>query len=360
MPRRRQPATARVAVPFQPGLRLHAEGERYATLLKERERLLRAINGKKQKLERVLIESSTKRGAVLDQLSPFLARYEATTAQLRDLFDELLAPGRLSASAAKQVARVRHSMAVLGFLGELDEAPVDPDEHQRGDSDWPGERSGDPEFFPRDSDRGSERHREREVSSAQQRGQGKNQESLRTTFRRLVAACHPDRAANEAEREQRTATMKEATQAYERGDLARLLQLEQAWQRGQSLASVSSTEANCRELERAVRELRAQSGQLQKELRAAEAAASLSAIDEPILQALEEAKADVEQLEAVRDFVVSFREGKIGLREFVAGPRPLQVDEELEALFNEMLAEQDSNAGKRRKRPRAKKRSASP
>ncbi len=91
--------------------------------------------------------------------------------------------------------------------------------------------------------------------------------------------------------------MKQATQAYEAGDLARLLELEQGWRRGQSLAPVDSTEASCRELERVIAELRAQASQLQRELRAAQASGSLTPLDQPIVDALEEAKADLEQLE---------------------------------------------------------------
>ncbi|MEO8902901.1 MAG: hypothetical protein ABI488_12745, partial [Polyangiaceae bacterium] len=50
MPARRHSAS--VTTPAQPGLRLRAEGDRYSTLLKERERLLRSIDTKKSKLER--------------------------------------------------------------------------------------------------------------------------------------------------------------------------------------------------------------------------------------------------------------------------------------------------------------------
>ena len=68
MPARRRPATARVTEPVEPGLRLHAEGERYSTLLRERERLLRSIRTKKQKLERALEDSHEARRAVLERL----------------------------------------------------------------------------------------------------------------------------------------------------------------------------------------------------------------------------------------------------------------------------------------------------
>ncbi|MEO6603413.1 MAG: hypothetical protein ABIQ16_26250 [Polyangiaceae bacterium] len=348
MPARRQRASAHVTVTAQPGLRLHAEGDRYSTLLKERERLLRSIGTKKSKLERARADSEEARSAVLSQLEPFVARCDAATAQLRGLFEQLLAPGRLSASAAKQVAAVRRSLAGLGFLG----APEDDESFERAGSehDWEGSDPEAPDDYPPRGARPKDDPTQREVGSAPQHGQAKNQESLRTVFRRLVAASHPDRASDEADLERRTSAMKQATQAYEQGDLARLLQLEKAWQGGQSPPPGGSSEANCRVLERMIRELRAQSSQLQTELRAAQKSASLTPEAEPVVEAIEEAKADVEQLEALRDFVTRFRDGKMSLGEFVKGPQRQYVDPELEELLSALFNEGPPKAARQSKR----------
>lgn len=356
MPARRRSATARVpSVPA--GLRLHAEGERYSTLLKERDRLLRNISTKKKGLERVLAESREAHAAVLGQLQPLLEQFEALTTQLRTLFEQLLAPGRLSESAAKQVAKVRQTMAGLGYLGQLDDdEPSDVDESEfSGDHEARAHSSRD-ERWSGEPDSAKEAHAKREVGSAPQRGQGKDQESLRAVFRRLVAASHPDRASNEAERELRTATMKQATQAYEAGDLARLLELEKAWHRGQSLPPADSAEASCRELERVIRELRAQATQLQRELREAKANGALNPLDETMTKAVEEAHSDLEQLETLRNFVTRYRDGKMSLKEFVRGPQVAYVDEDeaMEAMFAELLGVRASKPSKATKGPRAK------
>jgi hypothetical protein len=351
---RRQPASARVA-PARPGLQLHAEGERYSTLLKERERLLRSIGTKKQKLERALSDSREARRAVLEQLQPLLTKFETATAKLRALFDELLAPGRFSASAAKQVAKVRHTLAGFGFLGALDED--EPNDPEGWDVPPEGEEAAasPSDSRPRDAGPTSGQHEKREVGSAAQRGQGKDRESLRAVFRRLVASSHPDRASNEADRELRTATMKQATQAYEEGDLARLLELEKAWRRGQSLPPADSAEASCRELERVIRELRAQASQLQRELRAVRQSGSMTPLDAPIVEAIEEAEADLAQLETLCAFVTRFRDGKMSLKEFVRGPQPANEDEAMAAILAEALGLRPSIATKAPKRPRAKR-----
>ena len=48
-------------------------------------------------------------------------------------------------------------------------------------------------------------------------------QSVRDVYRKLVSALHPDREADGAERERKTALMQRANQAYERNDLLELL-----------------------------------------------------------------------------------------------------------------------------------------
>lgn len=50
--------------------------------------------------------------------------------------------------------------------------------------------------------------------------------ALRTIFRQLASALHPDREPNEAERQRKTALMSEVNAAYERQDLSSLLRLQ--------------------------------------------------------------------------------------------------------------------------------------
>ncbi|WP_090142978.1 hypothetical protein [Limnohabitans sp. DM1] len=52
------------------------------------------------------------------------------------------------------------------------------------------------------------------------------QSALRTIFRQLASALHPDREPDEAERQRKTALMSEVNAAYERQDLSTLLRLQ--------------------------------------------------------------------------------------------------------------------------------------
>ena len=354
MPARRKPAPFEEASPPRSGLRLHAEGERLSALLKERDRLLSAIETKKRALERAQGKARDAHDEMAKKLGPLVTRYETVRAELRALFDELLKPGRLSASATKKVVKVRRALEAQGVWDEPGAAPPDTE----GDDEQEPERAGrasspppGPSAFGPDSAR-------REVRSAEQRGQDKDRESLRTVFRRLVGACHPDRATEDAERQTRTAIMKQATQAYEQGDLARLLQLEQAWQRRQALPSSESAEARCRELELVIRELSAQAKQLQLEVREAKRGSMSTPLGTPIDRAFAEAEQELEQLVVMREFVLSFRDGKISLSQFVAGPLLFQLEDDidLEALLSEVLSEPSRKAARPARRKNEKRR----
>ena len=70
-------------------------------------------------------------------------------------------------------------------------------------------------------------------------------------------------------------------------------------------------------------------------------------------QALEDAQGDVEHLERVRQFITRFRDGKISLRQFIAGPAQSNIDEDLEAVLFEVFGQSPTNAANKPKRPQA-------
>jgi len=75
----------------------------------------------------------------------------------------------------------------------------------------------------------SSRKPSKKPSAAQVRTQQTQEEAqitLRTVYRQLASALHPDRESDESERARKTALMSEANAAYERRDLLALLQLE--------------------------------------------------------------------------------------------------------------------------------------
>src|SRR5450432_3247830 len=114
----RRPASNRV--PAAPAsLALHAMAARAEALLKERARLLRDVNKKKQQVEQARAAAERELRATLPKMAPLVERHRALVGELTLLFDELLAEGRLSASARKKVGKVRSSLELSGFLSPI-------------------------------------------------------------------------------------------------------------------------------------------------------------------------------------------------------------------------------------------------
>lgn len=331
------------------GLRLHAVGERLGALLKQRERLLAEVKRKQLDLEAANARAEAAAREVVAQMAPIIGRFEGLRAEIGAVFHELLAPGRLAARARKKVAALHRSLIAQGMI-----PTVAPDAADDGDTAASGfdddERFEDFDFGAGPLPGGHEH--ETRVASAPQHGQAPGRDSLRALFKRLALAVHPDRAQHESDRERRTEAMKEATRAYEDGDLARLVELEKAWQNGaaQALGSADEDARRCAELEQTLRELTRQSRALTAQLRDLRQQVREDMLDVPVEQVVASAEGELKDLERILDFARSFRDGKITLAAFLEGPEP-EHDPlvELEELFGEMLRMQPPPGPGRRK-----------
>jgi hypothetical protein len=338
-----------------PGLTLHASTEKVEALLKERARLLREVNKKKDQVTQARAKADREAQATLLQMAPLLARHDALVRDLAALFDELLSEGRLASQAREQVLEVRSNLVLQGILpplsGRGDARPPhtwDDEATSGGRTEPAGESKGRP--GKRSQARAAAENAQRDVASAHQ--PGPERRSLRELFRSLASAVHPDRAREEPDRARRTEVMKEVTRAYEAGDLARLIELESAWQSERVLAGDGDPEMRCRELTRVNRELLNQVRALTRELRDVKREAR-DASPGPIATLIEQGEHELHELTSVRDFVRKFRDGKISLSEFARGPSsPFASDEfiafTLESLFAEELNAEQARAPKRR------------
>jgi hypothetical protein len=318
------------------GLRLHAVGERLGALLKQRERLLAEVKRKQAELEAVNARAEAAAQDVVVQMAPIIGRFEALRAEIGAIFDELLAPGRLAARTRKKVAGLLRSLIAQGVVPPF--APDPADTAAAAGSEFDDDAMFEAADF--DAPPFSEgRSQEARVASAPKHGQTPGRDSLRSLFKRLALAIHPDRAQHDSDRERRTEAMKEATRAYEDGDLARLVELEKAWQNGaQAPASAGEDARRCAELEQTLRELNRQSRALTAELRDLKRQVREDMLDVPVEHVVAGAEGELKDLERIRDFARDFRDGKITLATFLEGPEP-EHDPlvELEELLGEML-----------------------
>jgi hypothetical protein len=320
----------------QTGLRLQQPAEVLSALLRERSRLLKKIAAKQQELEQ---ECETIRSTMLTLMSKMqglVTERNQLVDEMHRLFDELLAEGRLSKSARKKVS------AVYQIIKESNDfEPLDFDAFARPANPQSGEGFSETEA----SDTEPAPHPGPAAASARHAGGQPGNDSLRGLFRRLTMALHPDRVQHEGEQKRRTDVMKEVTRAYEDGDFARLIEIEQLWMAGGNVdATTNDAAAKRAVLEQTIKELQSQLKAVTSELRFVRASSPLRElfgssrrrrVDDqgPIDAMVASANEDLERMRQMLEFVRAFSERKISLAEFMRGPaclRPDDFDEEFD------------------------------
>jgi hypothetical protein len=259
----------------------------------ERDRLLAQISARKSELERLIEKGRIIGLEVADEVEPIAAEYRAVSEEIQRIFAELAAPGRLPKRAQRQVAAAYESLKETGVLDGGESEPFDPPT-ERPEGGYSAQRPDD------DAANGL----------------------IRDVYRRLAGALHPDRVLDDGEKERRTEAMKMVTVAYGEGDFATLVEIEKSL--GAAVETPSASAA-AKALSRTIAELRRQLAALEEEVR--EIKGSLTGTNvKAMRQMAEQARDELADLQAVRDFVRSFRDGKIDLARFLLGPNPLDGD----------------------------------
>jgi hypothetical protein len=337
------PATRDATVTIRP------PSARYSALLERHRRLLGQVAQARQHLTRLQQSLHEQASRLVSQVEPLRDRLLALDGEIHALFAELLRGRRLPARARRLVRELYKHLQDGEVLSSA--AAPGPEEPFAAASPPPARPHEPP---PAD------------LPSAPRPEDGTGKSTLRGVFRRLAQALHPDRAGNGADAEAREEAMKAVNRAYCEGDLARLLEIERLWdvtgtagptpdqagQREKDLEEINQAlQQQLEALRREHRQLqRSEVGRLASELRRRPGG------EESFLQ---EGREAVERLEKLRDFVRSFRDGRISLGDFVAGSDLVDQDEELDTALS-ILAdwiEQQASAPPRPRRKRGGKRS---
>jgi hypothetical protein len=324
------------------GLELHQAAARVQALLRERTRLVREAQKKQRQLEQLEQRISRDAQEMAANMPPLIERHRLLIAELNAALDELLVPSRLSKRARAQIIQIRRALELQGVLSPADDWTADAQGDDETDDPWQDrahhahrQQTGRRE----QSQRGSTAHAATgEVAGARQMGQ--QQRSLRDLFRNLARAIHPDKARHEAERVQRNEVMKQVTRAYEDGDLARLVELESAWNEKLAASESQQPDARCRELERINRELLDQVRQLTRQMRDLKRDAQQAFQGASPAELVADAAQELDELEAICQLVREFGDGRITLAELKRRTMPPPPNrEELELLEALMLEE---------------------
>lgn len=331
-------------------------------LQKEHERLLRDIARKRT--SRDLTEQAARDAACAleSRIAPVRVALAATFTELKGIFALLLGDG--SRLGRRDKARVRR--LYFQILPEL--ASALDDEANAATPDEPefrNQRNGG------SSSRTNSEHAAADAGYSARKPGCDDAGLLRTLFRRLAVALHPDKVRDAEACAQLTAVMKQVTCAYESGDLARLVELERIWLADAPRADSEAVDEITRQIERLLaankdlrRQLRALNAELKELKQSLPSSSDRRAKGPPDFKAaieeiVDDMQSELGRLETLRDFAASFLRGEVTLEEFLLGP-PLGHDpaESLDQLFADVLSalmdDEDSAPSRRRRRkPRA-------
>jgi hypothetical protein len=341
---------------LQTALALHKSPAqvRLDALQQEHERLLRDIT--KKRATRVVVEREARdaASAVAAKVIPLREAYAATLVEIRAIFEGLL--GENSHLNKRDKARVRRLYArILPDLAQEE----DTDEAGRHGSDDASDGGHGTHWGNAQDDGG-------EAGYSATKPSEKNAGLLRSLFRKLAVALHPDKVQDPKEREKLTSVMKEVTHAYESGDVARLVEIDRTW-----LAQSPMPEREI-DIARRVTELLSANKELRRQLRALTAelkelkqsAIGLSAprrrgaranVQTEVDEMVSHIEREVSELKALRDFAQRFADGDVSITEFLLGPELEDADDPFEQMLAEVL-ETMADMPHARKAPRRRSR----
>jgi hypothetical protein len=360
----REHARPPVSVP-QTGITrsLSATELKLEALQKEHERLLRDIAKRKAACELAEQAARDAASAFEQRVDPLRVAFFHTLKELREIFAALLgSESRLNKRDRARVRRLYHEL--MPDLGE--------DEPEPGFNGKPGsEQHAERDFDPFSGSAPPRDERASDPGFSAPRPAEKGAGVLRAVFRRLAIALHPDKVQDLAEKEQRTAVMKDITRAYESGDVARLLEIERSWlaatpvsddAQGAVLRRVAALLGANTELRKQLRALTAQLKNLKLQAprpparrRRGRAGVTPPSETDRLVSQIER---ELEKVRALRDLAQSFREGRIGIDELLRGPvttRASQEDELLELLAQVIEDAQEAEPYERQRAARRRR-----
>ncbi|MBE9199864.1 MULTISPECIES: J domain-containing protein [unclassified Nodularia (in: cyanobacteria)] len=349
MPRK---STSSSQSPTTTSLALSSIHIRLETLDKEHQWLLKQIKRKRTELKNFVEQMRSLAADIFNRCNPKFQKLVDIDREIHTLFDEILTLRKLGKQSRKDIEAIYYQLQIARVISpnpknhpededtELDELfeTNEQDDHVSGTHT-------------------EENHQYQEASPDIDFSSGNKSDAarkIRQTFLSLAEIFHPDKVKDGETQMRHTEIMKEINKAYQEGDLARLLEIEQQHQVGKSIDSNSEDDLTrqCARIEQQNEILTNQYEKLKQELRLVKNTpegaivsdcrkASKEGID-PIGSMAEQVEAEIKTIAAIRDFVRDFREQKITIKEFVCGPVNLRqmnqdaVDDMFEQMFVEL------------------------
>ncbi len=347
MPRKASSSASRPAASTSLGLsQLHL---RLEGLEKEHKSLLNKIKRKRTELNNFVEQMRSLATEIFHRSASSYQKVQKLDEEIHALFEEIFARRKFGKQTRKNIEKIYQNLQMAGIitpkvesfdadteLDELFETPEEEEEFSREQSER--------RFYDREE-------QEPESDSA---SRNENSRKIRQTFLKLAEIFHPDKVTDSETQMRHTEIMKEINKAYQEGDIARLLEIEQKYQVGELIDTNSEDDLTkrCDRLQQQNEILNNQYETLKRELRQVKNTpegalvadyrkASKQGID-MMAEVEEEIDSQVQVVVEIRDFVKDFRDQKITIKEFTEGPEALRsmkkqmMEEMLEEMFGDL------------------------
>jgi quinol monooxygenase YgiN len=317
-----------------------------AGLEKEHQFLLKQIKKKRTELNNFVEKMRSLATEVFHRVSPNMQTMAELDAEIHALFAEILNTRKMGKQTQKNIQSLYRSLQMGGIISYK---PIEEDDDDDEELD---------EIFE-DNDSQENHQRRRQFWEAEQDSESptvaRTDESrkIRQTFLRLAEIFHPDKVKDNETQMTHTEIMKEINKAYQDGDLARLLEIERKYEVGETIDNNSEDDLSrrCRNIEQHNQILKNQYEKLKQELRLAKNTPEGSMVADYKKAAkqgidcielmLETIQSQTKIVAEIRDFVQDFKDKKITIKEFLAGPESLRSVQEdmMEELLERMMEE---------------------
>lgn len=352
MVRQKSPKSRNKSSFSSPSLALSDLHLRFQALEKEHQWLLKQIRRKQTELKNFLDQMRSLATEVMQRGEPLYKQLIELDSEIHALFEEIFTTRKFGKQSQKDIKGIYRSLQMMRIISpKIDRDPELDDllgslkdefvgkarEESHAENHQPFEDFSQPNSETPIPNKSSEsRH-------------------IRQTFLRLAAIFHPDKVMDNETQLLHNEIMKELNRAYNDGDMARLLEIEQQHSSGTSIAidsnSLSDLEKQCQKKEIDNQLLKTQYENLKQELRTIrntpegetvkEFRACVRAGLDPITEMLAEIKAQVQEISKIRNFVRDFRDQKMTIKDFLRGPVSMNSasPEEMEEILEQMLEE---------------------
>jgi hypothetical protein len=328
--------------PSSDGLAISDLRIRLEFLERDNEKLLKQIEKKRTELNNLLDRIQEIGLEVAQRSAPILQHLLEIDAKIHTVFTEIFNGKKLGKQTRKNIEKIYYTLQISGLISpsphryEMDDEPADDDD------EWDAE-----EVFGRHQAYADDRTELEPPPIARD-----ELKKIRQIYLRLADVFHPDKVSNDKDRDYHTEVMKEINQAYQSGDLAKLLAIEKKHQMGELIDRDNEDDLarRCARIEQENEFLHQQHANLKQEIRITKSTPEGSIVAEykkltksgvdPIGEMVAQTESQIQTLAEVYQFVVDFRDKKMTTKDFMKGPAIFQQIQQVSAeeLLMELFA----------------------